>query len=291
MILYRTADSNTRGPTEVAIATGGKALALGGDIIQILSRGSLIQPIARQSLVVRIEGEVVRPGNYFVQPNTPLDELLALAGGTTERAFLFGSRLERFSVREQQRQSYKEALDQFRLALASAPLEGGLDDNAGRRAAEMESAREVLKLLADREPDGRVVLNLTPGTTALPGRVLLEQNDRLVVPPEPTTVGVFGAVYRPASFLINGSGNKLRDYISQAGGTLRSADRGRAFVVRANGEVLTRAKGMFNAAALPGDVVFVPVRTRTNSIWAKLREVSSVIFQLGLSAAVVSSLK
>lgn len=291
LILYRTTDANARGPVEIAITAAGKTSAQGGDILQILSRGSLIQPIARQSLVVRIEGEVARPGNYFVQPNTPLDELLALAGGTTERAFLFGSRLERFSVRDQQRQSYKEALDQFRLALASAPLEGGLDDNAARRAVEMESARDVLKLLADREPDGRVVLNLNPGATSLPGKVLLEQNDRLVVPPVPTTVGVFGAVYRPASFLINGPGKTLRDYIDQAGGTLRSADRGRAFVVRANGEVLTRSKGMFNASALPGDVVFVPVRTRTNSIWAKLREVSSVIFQLGLSAAVVGSLK
>lgn len=291
LILYRTADTSDRGPAEIAMTAAAGVLGRGGDIIEILSRGSLVQPVARQSVVVRIEGEVARPGNYFVRPNSSLVELLALAGGTTERAYLFGSQFQRVSVREQQRQSYKEALEQFRMALAAAPLEGAQDDNAARRAVELESAREVLKLLAEHEPDGRVVMDVAPGATALPGNVLLEQNDRLVVPPIPTTVGVFGAVYRPASFLVEGRGRKLKEYLDQAGGTLRSADRGRAFVVRANGQVLTRAKGMLEAPALPGDVVFVPVRTRTNSIWAKLREVSSVIFQLGLSAAVVGSLK
>lgn len=291
LILYRTGDPNNRGPNEIALAAASGASAQGGDIIEVLSRGTLTQPIAQQSVVVRIEGEVARPGNYFVRPNSSLTELLAMAGGPTDRAYLFGSQFRRVSVREQQRQSYKEALEQFQIALAAAPLEGAQDDSAARRAVELESAREVLKLLASREPDGRVVMPVAPDATTLPGNILLEQNDSLVVPPTPTTVGVFGAVYRPASFLINQSGRKLRDYIDSAGGTLRSADRARAFVVRANGQVLTRAKGMFDAPALPGDVVFVPVRTRTTSIWAKIREVSSVVFQLGLTAAVVGALK
>lgn len=218
LILYRTADTSDRGPAEIAMTAAAGVLGRGGDIIEILSRGSLVQPVARQSVVVRIEGEVARPGNYFVRPNSSLVELLALAGGTTERAYLFGSQFQRVSVREQQRQSYKEALEQFRMALAAAPLEGAQDDNAARRAVELESAREVLKLLAEHEPDGRVVMDVAPGATALPGNVLLEQNDRLVVPPIPTTVGVFGAVYRPASFLVEGRGRKLKEYLDQAGG-------------------------------------------------------------------------
>jgi len=291
LILYRTAEDTDRGPTEVGIASAASASARGGDIIQILSRGSLLQPIVRQSLVVRVEGEVEKPGNYFVRPNTSLAELLAMAGGTTSRAYLFGTRLERFSVREQQRVSYLEALDQFRLAIASAPLEGGLDENAGRRAIELQAARDALELLEEREPDGRVVLDVSPIEQRLPENLLLEQNDRLVVPPVPSTVGVFGAVYRPASFLVTERARKLKDYIEEAGGPLRSADRGRAFVVRANGSVLTRSNGMLKENALPGDVIFVPVRTRTNSIWAQIREVTSVIFQLGLTAAVVESLR
>lgn len=291
LILYRTSDTQNREPIQVSIADAGTRAAKGGDLIEVLSRGTLLQPIARQSIVVRIEGEVERPGNYYVSPNTSLNEALALAGGTTSRAYLFGTRLERFSVRKQQRQSYDEALEQFRFAMAAAPLEGGMEQNPNRRAAEIASANEVIDLLSEREPDGRVVLNLTPTSTSLPSGTLLEQNDRIVIPPVPSTIGVFGAVYRPASFLIEGRGRKLRDYIEQAGGPLRAADRKRAFVVRANGEVLIRARGMLNAEALPGDVVFMPVRTRTNDIWAQIRDVASVVFQLGLSAAVIESLR
>lgn len=291
LILYRTADLEKREPVEVRIADAAGLPAKGGDLIEVLSRGSLIQPVARQSIIVRVEGEVERPGNYYVSPNTSVNEALRLAGGITERGYLFGTRLERFSVQQQQRKGYEEALEQFRFALAAAPLEGGSEQSAGRRAAEIESAREVLNLLAEREPDGRVVLNISPGATDLPREALLEQSDRIVVPTTPSTIGVFGAVYRPASFLIEGKGRMLRDYIDQAGGALRSADKRRAFVVRANGEVLTRANGMLKAEALPGDVVFVPVRTRTNDIWAQIRDVASVVFQLGLTAAVIESIR
>lgn len=291
LILYRTSDTQNREPIEVMMAEAAARPAKGGDLIELLSRGTLIQPIARQSILVRVEGEVERPGNYYVSPNTPLNEVIALAGGTTSRSYLFGTRLERFSVRQQQRQSFDEALDQFRFAIAAAPLEGGSDQGAARRAAEIASAQSVLDLLSEREPDGRVVLGLTPNATSLPSGTLLEQNDRIVIPAKPSTIGVFGAVYRPASFLIEGRGRKLGDYIDQAGGPLRAADRRRAFVVRANGEVLTHSKGMTKAEALPGDVVFIPVKTRTNDIWTRIRDITSVIFQLGLTAAVVESIR
>jgi len=291
MILYRTSDLTNREPIEVPMAEAAMRPAKGGDLIELLSRGTLLQPIARQSIVVRIEGEVERPGNYYVRPNTSLDEVLALAGGVTSRAYLFGTRLERFSVRQQQRKSFDEALEQFRFAIAAAPLEGGSDQGAGRRAAEFASAQSALDLLAAREPDGRVILDLTPTSTNLPTGALLEQNDRIVIPAMPSTVGVFGAVYRPGSFLIEGRGRKLGEYIVQAGGPLRAADRRRAFVVRANGEVLIHAKGMAKAEALPGDVVFMPVRTRTNDIWTQIRDITTVIFQLGLTAAVVEAIR
>ena len=55
---------------------------------------------------VRIEGEVNKPGNYFVAPGTSLETVLGLAGGLTSNAFLFGTRVERASVRQQQREGF-----------------------------------------------------------------------------------------------------------------------------------------------------------------------------------------
>lgn len=288
MILVRTAEAEQIGPLEIASIQFPTTLARGGDIMQILSRGSLIQPVARQSVVVRVEGEVNRPGDYFVAPNTPLSQVMEMAGGPTDRAFLFGSRLERRSVRDQQSASFAEAIEQMEMTLASAPLTADRSD--GQFATELASARQVLELMRQRQPDGRVVMNISASSPALPQDLLLEHQDRLVIPATPTTVGVFGAVYRPASFLIEGRTTRLRDYIERAGGLQRSGDRRRMFVVRANGDVLTRRNGMLNAPALPGDVIFVPVHTRGTDVWQRIRDIAAIVFQFGVTAAAVSSI-
>jgi protein involved in polysaccharide export with SLBB domain len=152
----------------------------------------------------------------------------------------------------------------------------------------------VLARLKETEPDGRIVMNVSPAATHLPSNVLLENNDQILVPVRSTIVGVFGAVYRPASFLIQDDGRRplrVKDYIDRAGGTIRGADRSGIFVVRANGEVVSRKRGSLNAYVLPGDVVFVPVKTNAGSFWTKLRELSTSLFQAGLSAATVAAIK
>ncbi len=291
LILYRTDEEAVRGAQEIRAPQFAQNSPRGGDILHVLSRGSLVQPVARQSVMVRIEGEVNRPGDYNVAPNTPVTELLNLAGGPTERAFLYGTRLERHSVRLQQRESYAEAIEQLEFALASAPLIAGSSNSDARTAAQLASAREVLDLLRSREPDGRVVMNLTPASTGLPESLLLEHQDSLLIPPRPTTVGVFGAVYRPASFMLDDQPIELRDFIERAGGLQRAADLRRAFVVRANGDVLTRRDGMLDSPALPGDVIFVPLQTNSVDIWTRIRDITSIIFQLGVTAAAVNSIQ
>lgn len=292
MVIYRSGDADPVGPQEVPAAQFDATPARGGDIMQVLSRGTLIQPIARQSVVVRLEGEVNRPGNYFVAPNTSLQDILAMAGGPTERAFLYGARLERESVRQQQQDGYREAIEQLEFTLATAPLaNSGATSGADRRAVELASARQALELLRQRQPDGRVVLDVALGDVALPDGLLVEHKDRLVIPARPTTVGVFGAVYRPGSFMIATGGERLGDYIARAGGTHRAADERRAFVVRANGEVLTRANGMLNATAQPGDVVFIPIHTGRINIWDRIGDVTAMIFQLTVAAAAVNTLQ
>jgi hypothetical protein len=42
---------------------------------------------------------------------------------------------------------------------------------------------------------------------------------------------------------------------------------------------------------LPGDTIIVPIKTQNVSILSKLLDVSQIIFQFGLTAAAISSLK
>ena len=290
VILYRTSDPNVVGAQHIERAQAPGVEVAGGDIVQVLSRGTLTQPMERQSVLVRIEGEVNRPGNYYVPPNTPLSDVVGRAGGLTPRAFAFGTKLTRLSVKAQQRESYAEAIKQLELSLAAAPITADQSTGAGERQAQLSGAREVLARLREAEPDGRVVMEIAPGATTLPGAIVLENNDSIYVPPRLTTVGVFGAVYRPASFLLtDGRPPRVRDFIDRAGGTLRAADQKGIFVVRANGEVLSRRRGALSAYVLPGDVIFVPIKTQASSFWAKLRDISTTLFQVGLSAATFNS--
>ncbi|MEJ5977041.1 SLBB domain-containing protein [Novosphingobium sp. PS1R-30] len=287
-ILYRTGDINMVGPQEMAIGQAALQPIRGADIVQVLSTGSLAMPIERQSVLVRVEGEVRKPGIYFVAPNTPTSDIVAQAGGMTSIAFPYGTKFTRQSVKIQQQESFREAVRQLELSLAAAPLSASTSVSESERANQIAAARSVLERLRQAEPDGRVVLQLPPNAQTIPGNILLENNDAIYVPPRPTTVGIFGAVYRPASFFV-GEGKPIRvaDYIEKAGGTLRAADRGNIFLVRANGEVVSKKRGSLRARVLPGDIVFVPVRTQGNSFWAKFKDITQTLFQLGLSAATV----
>ena len=292
IILYRANPQQDRvGAIQVSRQEAAMTPAEAGDFVQLLSQGSLVQPVVGQSVLVRVEGEVNKPGNYYVAPNTPMDQVLALAGGVTPRAFAYGTKLQRVSVRQQQRESFKEAIKQLELTLAAAPLTADTSIGAADRQSQIAGAREVLNRLREAEPDGRVVLNISPSATSLPTDVILENNDQIYVPVRASTVGVFGAVYRPASFVIDDRHPmRVRDYIDRAGGWLRAADTGGIFVVRANGEVLSRRRGAMSAYVYPGDVIFVPVKTQSNMFWTKLREISTTLFQAGLSAATIGAL-
>lgn len=291
LILYRLSDQDTVGSRQIDRAMASNERAEGGDIVQILPQGTLARSLDKQQAVVRIEGEVNRPGNYFVPPNTPLAQIVEMAGGLTPRAFVYGTRFFRESVRAQQRRSFLEAVDQMEISLAAAPLNGdGLMD-AGERQSQVAAARVFIDKLRLKEPDGRLVMDLTPSVTNLPGTLPLENNDRIVIPPRIATVGVFGAVYRPASFLLgDGKALRVKDYVAQAGGAIRGGDKGNIFVVRANGSVLTRNRGALNARVLPGDTVFVPIKTQSSSVWAKVRDMAQIVFQFGLTAAAIAAI-
>jgi protein involved in polysaccharide export with SLBB domain len=287
-MLFRLSDMDRSGVREIPGNEASLMLAKGGDIIQILSQGTLIRPTSRQNVLVRLEGEVEKPGNYLVAAGTPLGEVVQLAGGLTSRSFPYGMRLERQSVKVQQRQSFREAVEQLEFSLAAAPLSGERVGESGDRASQMAAARQVVERLKMAEPDGRVVLDISPNARSVPETLVLESNDRVVVPARPSTVGVFGAVYRPASFAYDeGRSLTVSTYLERAGGALKSGANGEVFVVRANGEVISKRDGALKAKALPGDVVFVPVKTNSSSLWSKIKDFTTTVFQLGLSAATV----
>lgn len=286
VVLYRSGKPELAGPQQIAMAGATGVPAEPGDIVQLLSQGSLTLPTNRQSVMVRVEGEVSRPGYYYLPAGSRMADVVKQAGGLTDRAFPFATRFIRQTVKVQQQVNYDEALRQLELTIASAPLTQQVGLNDGDREGQLRSASATLAQLREMKPDGRVVLDLAPGAVDLPTDILLENNDAVVVPPLTNVVGVFGAVYRPTSFFLEpGMKIRIRDLLERAGGAVRAADRSNTIVIRANGQVLSRRLNALNAPALPGDVIFVPVRTQGSLFWARFKDIATTVFGLGITAA------
>jgi len=258
-----------------------------GGIVRVLSAVGLSQPLERQAVLVTIEGEVERPGNYYLRPGSTMADLMAQAGAYTPRAYLYGTRVLRDSIRVQQEQGFAQAIASLELSLAAAPI----TDRRARPASDAQQdqgfARAIIEQLRTRRPDGRIILDVDPGGAGLPMAMLLENNDRVLIPPRPVTVGVFGAVYQPGSFSETG-GDRIGDYLAKAGGPTRIADPSGLFVVRANGAVVSRQQrgrdNVLNELAMPGDIIFVPVQSRGNSLLDRVIEVATAIYQVSLGA-------
>lgn len=272
-----------------------------GDVITIFSKGDIAQPLAKQSKYVRLEGEVSGAGLYQMEPGETLRHLLQRTGGVTTNAYLYATVFTRESTRVEQQKRQDEAL---------ARMEMELDRAAGRLAAaalskesseadqmQIEGRRRVLNSLKAMKPSGRIVLEI-PSERAdikhLP-EVILEDGDRIFIPPVPSVVSVFGAVYNQNTF-VHQSSRAIGDYLAQAGGPTRDGDKSQMFVIRANGSVLSRnqtgwGSSFTGAKMMPGDTLVVPERMDQTSIMRELKDWAQILYQIGLGAAAIKVLR
>jgi len=289
LVVVRLGDLDAAGSQQLTFDQARTFPAEGGDLVRVLSLADVIRPQERQAILATIDGEVDRPGRYYLPAGATLSDLLKQSGGLTSGAFVFGTQFQRESVRRQQQQSFDTAIHDLELSVTLSPLSAPRAEQAVYQASS-QNALQAIQRLRDTKPDGRIVLNLPYGSSDLPVRLTLQDGDHVFIPPEPTTVGVFGAVYAPGSFVFR-SGAHVEEYLKLAGGSRRYADRGEVFVVRASGQVISNkaVHDFGHQPALPGDVIFVPARTSPGA-FERVKEIATIIYQLGLSAATVGIL-
>lgn len=274
-----------------------------GDVISIFSEADIRVPIAQQTKMVRLDGEFVHAGLYTVQPGETLRTLVERAGGVTPNAYLYGSEFTRESTRAIQQarideyvQNLQLRIQRGNLALASSGSTSAQDLTNATAAQSSES--QLISRLQQIRATGRIVLQFKPnsaGVGNLPD-ISLEDGDHFVVPHVPAAINVVGAVNDQNSFLF-ARGRRLKAYLRMAGGPTRDADRKHAFVIRADGEVVSyeSQKGLwgdqFNDLPLyPGDTLVVPERTFRPSALRGILDWSQVFSQLALGAAAINVL-
>ena len=274
-----------------------------GDIIDIFSTADVTTPRSQQTRYVRLEGEVRMAGVYSVNPGETLRDIVRRAGGLTHNAYLYGAEFTRESTKQEQQKRYSAYIDQLERDInqSGATLFGrALSANQeSSLQATLASQKTLLQRLRQATPSGRIVLDLEPesqGADALPA-IPLENGDRLVVPSNVATVNIVGTVYNQSTRLY-AADLRLGDYLREAGGPTRYADRSHIFVIRADGSVVAKdgRSGLFSAnfAALrmyPGDSIVVPTNVTKTTALRNILDWSQVISNFGLGAAAINVLK
>jgi protein involved in polysaccharide export with SLBB domain len=273
-----------------------------GDIVTVFSQSDLRVPELKQTKFVRLTGEFGASGVYRVKAGEHLRDLVREAGGLTSSAYLYGALFSRESVRVEQQhrldqmiaESEREMNRRSTQMITSSTSQAEL----ASAQASLEAERTSLDLLRRIQPDGRIVLNIHPDDTTIDSipDIALEDGDQFYVPSVPATVTVIGDVYSQGSFLRE-SGKTVSSYLRNAGGPTREADKGRIFVVRANGGVVNKdasstfwSGGFDGMVLMPGDAVIVPEQTDKGSFVRGLKDWSTILFNFGLAAAAVKVL-
>jgi protein involved in polysaccharide export with SLBB domain len=294
LAIERLDERETVRVTQMEFPGAGEVVMQTGDVIRAFNAVSVLLPHQKQNKRVRIEGEVVRPGEYVMPPGSSLANALRQAGGPTQAAYLYGTEFTRDSVRATQQQNFDRALRDMETDMNRANFTtrtSNADEAAGQAGSALATTR-LIERLRSIKPTGRVVLELPTEGGSLP-ELELEDGDRLYVPPRPTTVGVFGSVFNSGSYLFS-SGRGVSEYMKLAGGPTRGADDRAIFVVRANGSVVSSLQSgswfstngdLKRMPAEPGDTIFVPEEMNKTTAIQSVRDWTQVFFQLALGAA------
>jgi len=267
-----------------------------GDVVTIFSQADIQVPIGQQSKFMHVEGEVKQAGVYQVQPGETLRHLIVRIGGLTPQAYLYGAEFTRESTRLDQQQrldEYVNDLDRSVQKNTAATAQLGDSPDAAASKAAADAQQNLVKKMRGLKATGRIVLEVKPtatGADALP-ELVLEDGDRLLVPFRPAIVGVIGSVYNNGAFVYK-PGKAVADYLRLAGGARRDGDKGREFVIRADGSTVSRQqhRGFISLnfdtlRLMPGDTIVVPEKLpRGAAARAALRDWATILGQLGLAA-------
>ncbi len=273
-----------------------------GDIITIFSQKDVQVPQIAQTRVVQLQGEVLSPGIYQLRPGETLQQLIMRAGGLTGNAYIYGTELDRVSVKQLQQKNIESVIGQLEDQItrqattvnASSASVAAVQQTVNAQAVPAIQAK-INKLRAIN-PNGRVALDIEPNSDVLP-EVKLEDGDVINIPQKPSNVAVIGAVYNENALIYQD--NKDASFYINKAGLSESANQDKIFIARANGIIVAPHKsGWFSSGSvldttlMPGDTVVVPdkIYTEQGTFFRELTDYTQLFSNLGITAATLKFL-
>lgn len=190
---------------------------------------------------IRVEGEVSFPGDFTLEKkNQRLSDVIRMAGGVTDQAYVRGARLER-TMTEDERARMEAAI---KLAKQTATGKDSI------QLAQLETSTTFpVGIHLDEALD-------KPGSDA---DIIVREGDRLIVPEYNGTVKVSGNVLYPITVAYQ-AGKNYKYYIDQAGGYGQRAKKSKTYIVYQNGTGNRAKKGKVE----PGCELIVPTKPEPN---------------------------
>ena len=271
-----------------------------GDVVTIFSRRDIPLPQDKHAAFVRVGGEVNAPGVYRVNAGETLRELVVRAGGLTPHSYLYASQLTRASTRQAQEEELRLSMAQMQKELASryASASSLSPANTVEQQAQLSAQQALITQFSAVHPTGRIVLDMKPdaGSAADVPEFPLEDGDSFYVPAKLGTVQVSGAVYNENAFRYQNQ-RRVSTYLAAAGGPTRQADTKRAFLIRADGTVISKqhqggpwGNSFDNLTVLPGDAIIVPTKLKSpNNFMQQLPFWTQMVSQTAMTGAVIAT--
>lgn len=276
-----------------------------GDVVTVLSQKDLTIPVERQTRLVRVQGEVMAPGLYQVQPGETLSQLLMRIGGVTPQAYLYGTSVQRESVKKRQQENLDMVIRRLESQQQSQMLYlmANRTSDSGQAALveqQQKLAQQQLASLRAMRSNGRVSLELDPKKATLANlpELPLEDGDEIIIPSMPGFISVAGAVNNENVFIYK-PGRSVADVIKVAG-LREEADAKQVFVLRADGSIVADSSlGMFSSVnrleLMPGDTVIVPEKldreSTRNFVARQLKDFTQILSQFGVGIAAIKVFK
>jgi len=266
------------------------------DIITVFSQANIAVPQNQCTRYVRLEGEVLRAGVYKLQEGELLRDVLKRAGGVTPEAYIYGTELTRESARVAQQKSIDEMVRELELQIRQSSI--ALAAHGGGEGQALAASQEPLvEKMRNLKATGRIVLTLKPTASSIGDYppIVMEDNDRVVIPHRPSTVSVMGMVYNPGSFVFDPRRN-AGAYLKMAGKGKPGADMKHAFVLHADGTVVastsvnsTMGGDRFSSMRMyPGDQLVVPNKIPTGAFMRGLRDWTQLGSQFAMGGAALA---
>lgn len=235
---------------------------------------------------VRIEGAVVRPGNYKMIEGQTVFDLIENAGGYTQNAFPAGA----IYLNEEAKEINENALNRLYDDFIDGLIEVLQRSSTAIDIAPLVTLSEEIK---DSEPLGRIIVDLLDDST----EVLVKDGDSLLIPEKNNNIFIYGEVLNEGA-LIYKRGANLEFYLAEASGLKDQANNQSIYIMYPNGQTaqFNRKRNLFASKSQeiiiePGSVIYVPKKIdNTISSRVTAQAYAAILGNISLALASLNSI-